>query len=174
VFADSEYSVSYKFNAKLNDPKTGYVDLYYFNTSSYAQCILASDFEMKLPGDSLILKDGAGVPIKYIGPMMSLSVFNPQEYLIIPPGMKTMTSIYLNEYYRIKKLKTISFGYRIPVIPCEKVLKKYVRTPHPSFIKDKVHSYEAEKTEVFKTDYPEWTEFGFIANLEPLLIERKK
>lgn len=171
-FATEKNEAGYQFYARTIDAKSGYFEFTYINTSDFAQCILAADFEMNLLGDSLIVKDSRMNPVSYIGPMGSISAYSSKKFIILAPGMKTLSSIYLNKFYKIKKVKEIYISYRIPVIPCASLLDEYIKIPPAEFIKGTNANFPMEEKTMLERNYPDWAKQGFIATMEPLSIPR--
>ena len=163
----------YSFVAEVNNPKDALIQLVFKNKSKFAQCIRAEDLELKLVGDALYVKSEKGDRIKYIGVRGKSDPRMPQKFILLPPEKEARTSIHLDDYYETKK-ENVIVSYSIPVIPCEKVLETYINIPPTVFMRDKINNPTAEKTDVYATDYPEWTQYGFIAVTKPLLIERSK
>jgi hypothetical protein len=164
----------YSFVAKVFNPQDTSITFTYKNKSQFPQCIRAEDLDVNLNlfADALYVTSTKGEPIKYIGPHeLSLSL-TPKNFIIIPPGQEALGGIFLDKYYDAKK-ENVIVSYSIPVIPCQIVLEKYINIPFTDFIKDKIHNPTVEKTDAYAY-YPEWTQYGFIAVSNPLLIERSK
>lgn len=163
----------YSFVAEVNNPKDALIQLIYKNQSKFSQCIRAEDLELKLMGDSLYVKSENGGSIKYIGVRGRSDPRMPQKFIILPPDKEARASIHIDEYYDTRK-ENLIVSYSIPVIPCEKILGGYINIPPTVFMRDKINDPAVEKTDVYAADYPEWTQYGFIAVSKPLLIERSK
>lgn len=171
-FAEEDNSESYQFFARTIDNKSLFIEFTYVNTSVTSQCVLASDLEMNLLGDFLTVKNVSMSPVRYIGPMGSLSSYHPRKFIVLAPGMKTISSIYLDKFYKVKKLKMMTLSYRVPVISCADILERHIQMPSPEFLKGTSANLTSEEMAALKHNYPDWSKYGFVATLEPLTIRR--
>lgn len=171
-FAEEDNSENYRFFARIIDEKSLFIEFTYVNTSVNSQCVLASDLEMNLLGDFLTVKDTLMNPVRYIGPQGSLSSYHPRKFIVLAPGMKTISSIYLDKFYKVKKLKMMTLSYRVPVISCADILEQHIQMPSPEFLKGTSANLTSEERSALEHKYPDWNKYGFVATLEPLTIRR--
>lgn len=172
IFAEEYNSEGYRFFARTIDEKSLFIEFTYINKSVNSQCILASDLEINLLGDFFTVNDVSMSPVRYVGPRGSLSSYHPRKFIVLAPGMKTISSIYLDKFYKVKKLKTMTLSYRVPVISCADILERHIQMPSPEFLKGASVSLTSEEKAKLKHNYPDWNEYGFVATLEPLTIRR--
>lgn len=146
------------------DDRQGHLIITYTNKSETAHCLRAQDFRSELYGDSLYVNTVDGSAVTYIGPIPQVGGDRtPSEFIVVPPGERIMYSLFLWEFYKLPKRTSVVVAYSVPVIPCKVILDGYINIPPTDFLKDKVRDPTAEKTDLFESDYPEWTQHGFIA-----------
>jgi hypothetical protein len=168
-FTYAEESLQYSF--KSNMASKDVISFVYKNESREAHCIQAADFSFKLFGDALYVRSAnSGESMKYVGPLGKQGAVGTQDFIILPPSEYATSSIRIKDFYKLKR-GGIYVSYSMPVIPCKYLMKKYISMPLPGFMKLKINDPLIEKTDVYAKDYPEWTQFGFIAVSKPLLID---
>lgn len=170
IHAKNTEPSDYSFTSNLLSEKDKMIQFTYKNKSNYTQCIRYEDLTFNLLGDAMYVRLSTGEPMKYVGPTGRTTPSKPQVLFILSPGADTTASIKLSDFYKLQKGKNIYVSYSIPVIPCQYLMEKYVGLPPPVFMKSKINDPTAEKTDVYAIDYPEWTQYGFIAVSTPLLI----
>lgn len=168
-FVYAQESLQYSFTSHLISKNE--ISFVYKNESGDAHCIQVADFSFKLLGDALyVISAKGGESMKYIGPLGKQGAIGTQDFIILPPSEYTTSSIRITDFYKLKRGGAY-VSYSMPVIPCKHLMKKYVSMPLPGFMRSKINDPTVEKTDVYAKDYPEWTQFGFIAVSKPLLID---
>jgi hypothetical protein len=167
AYAQETFQYSFKSNMISKDV----ISFVYKNESNEAHCIQAADFSFKLLGDALYVRSASsGEPMKYVGPLGKQGAVGTQDFIILPPSEYTTSSIRITDFYKLKR-EGVYVSYSMPVILCKYLMEKYVSMPLPGFMRLKINDPLIEKTDVYAKDYPEWTQFGFIAVSKPLLID---
>ncbi len=156
-------------------PEGRLIDFVYKNTSSEAHCIRNEDMELKLTGDSLYVSLKDKKPVKFIGKNLPSDPMVPFVFIVLPPGAEARGNIYLDKYYDSKR-RDVYVSYKIPVVFCKRVLQGYIEIPPTDVLKDKLTSEDFSLNasgsieEALKKRYPEWTQDGFIAESETILV----
>ncbi len=164
---------SYVFRGEVVDSKRGQLWFTYTNQSRVAQCIRAEDLAFKLYDDSIRVTTDSGTEARFIGRLgPGYGAQTPKEFIIVPPGERAFGAIVLKTYYALGR-QDLTVSYAMPVIPCEALMKGYVKIPETSYLKKQLRLAESEiLSEESKQRFPEWSRAGFIAVSEPLRIKR--
>lgn len=160
----------YTFKANVVNAKDSLIAFEYVNKSNEVQCLRADDLEFKFIADSLYVNYMSGEPVKYIGVKAPVaSQIRPKKFFILPPNENMIGTLTLRDYYSINK-KDVYVSYSIPVIDCNAISNKSIYIPPVSVIKDKLKNPVSTEKDLFFEGYPEWSNKGFIAISEKLLV----
>jgi hypothetical protein len=170
ALADPEYT--FKVH-QTHIPEGRLIDFVYTNTSLEAHCIRNEDMELKLTGDSLYVSKKDNEPVKFIGRNLTYDPTVPYVFIVLPPGAEVRGNIYLDKYYGSKS-QEVYVSYKMPVVFCKRLLKGYIEIPPTDVLKDKLNNRRESNgsiENVLEKRYPEWTQNGFIAESETLLVD---